>query len=167
VLVYPGLCHGCGGCWLACSEGAITEVPHNVGVVQTGHAGPIQFVRGLLAIGEAKSPPVIRAVKAAIKNTNVVITDAPPGTSCPVVESTRDCDFVILVTEPTPFGLNDLTLAVDMVRALELPFGVVINRADLGTRAVQGYCDEENIRVRFWQRSRTTDKSPRRTRTGR
>ncbi len=147
VLVYPELCHGCGGCWWACPEEAITEVPHEIGAVELGHAGPIRFAGGLLNVGAAKSPPVIKAVKAAAPETGLVIIDAPPGTSCPVVESIRDADFVILVTEPTPFGLNDLKLAVDMVRVLERPFGAVINRADLGDDAVRRYCQQEGIQI--------------------
>ncbi len=147
VLVYPELCHACGGCLLVCPEDAITEVPREMGVLETGRAGPIRFVHGLLNVGEAMSPPVIKAVKAAAPEVELVITDAPPGTSCPVIESVRDCDFVLLVTEPTPFGLNDLKLAVEMVRALKLPFGVLINRADVGDRAVHRYCRDERIKV--------------------
>ena len=147
VLVYPELCHACGGCWLVCPEDAITEVPREMGVLEAGRAGPIHFVHGLLNVGEAMSPPVIKAVKAAAPEADLVITDAPPGTSCPVIESVRDSDFVVLVTEPTPFGLYDLKLAVEMVRALKLPLGVVINRADLGDRAVDLYCRTEGIKV--------------------
>ncbi|MBN2560247.1 MAG: ATP-binding protein [Phycisphaerae bacterium] len=147
VLVYPELCHACGGCWLVCPEDAITEVPREMGVLEAGRAGPIGFVHGLLNVGEAMSPPVIKAVKAAAPEAEWVITDAPPGTSCPVIESIRDCDFVLLVTEPTPFGLNDLMLAVEVVRALKLPFGVLINRADVGDQGVRLYCREGRIKV--------------------
>ncbi|MBU0717226.1 MAG: ATP-binding protein [Planctomycetes bacterium] len=147
VLVFPELCHSCGGCSLVCSDGAITEVPREVGLLETGRAGPIWFVQGTLNIGEAKSPPVIRAVKAAAPEVNLAIIDAPPGTSCPVIESLRGCNSVVLVTEPTPFGLNDLKLAVEMVRALEVPFAVVINCAGIGDLAVQEYCSREGIKV--------------------
>ncbi len=147
VLLYPELCHACGGCWLVCPEDAITEITREMGVLETGRAGSIQFVQGLLNIGEAMSPPVIKAVRAAAVDADLIIIDAPPGTSCPVIESTRDCDFVVLVTEPTPFGLNDLKLAVEMVRALKLPFGVVINRAGIGDHSVQAYCRKNEIRI--------------------
>ena len=147
VLVYPELCHACGGCRLVCPEDAIAEVPREMGLLETGQAGPIQFVQGALNVGEAISPPVIKAVKTAAPETDLIITDAPPGTSCPVIESIRNCDFVLLVTEPTPFGLNDLQLAVEMVRVLGLPFGVLINRADVGDRAVHEYCSKERIKV--------------------
>ena len=147
VLVFAELCHGCGGCSLVCPAEAITEVLHETGKVQVGWAGPIGFVHGLLNIGQAMSPPVIKAVKAAVPPADVVIADAPPGTSCPVIESVRNSDFVLLVTEPTPFGLNDLKLAVEMVRALKLPFGVVINRADLGDRQTRSYCETNRIRI--------------------
>ncbi len=147
VLVYPELCHACGGCWLVCSEGAIVEVPREMGYLESGRAGAIRFVGGTLNVGEAMSPPVIRAVKAAVPEADLVIADAPPGTSCPVIESIRDCDFVALVTEPTPFGLHDLKLAVEMVRALGLPFGVVVNRADAGDQAVYLHCRKERIHV--------------------
>ena len=132
---------------LVCPNRAISEVSREMGKLETGQAGSIRFVHGLLNIGEAMSPPVIKAVKALAPETDLVIVDAPPGTSCPVIESIRGCDFVLLVTEPTPFGLNDLKLAVEMVRALELPFGVVINRADIGDREVQQYCRQNRIKV--------------------
>jgi MinD superfamily P-loop ATPase len=147
VLVYPELCHGCGGCSLVCPANAITEVPREIGLLEVGHAGPIHFVHGLLNVGEAMSPPVIRAVKAAAAEADLVLVDAPPGTSCPVIESVRDADYVVLVTEPTPFGLNDLKLAVEMVRVLELRFGVVINRAGSGDDEVLHYCHRDGIRI--------------------
>ena len=147
VLVFAELCHGCGGCSLVCPAGAITEVLHETGKVQAGSAGSISFVHGLLNVGQAMSPPVIKAVRAATPPVEVAIIDAPPGTSCPVIESVRGCDFVLLVTEPTPFGLNDLKLAVEMVRALKLPFAVAINRADAGDGQTKRYCGLQRIDV--------------------
>jgi len=147
VLVYPELCHACGGCLFVCPADAITEVPREMGKLQTGRAGAVRFVQGLLNIGEAMSPPLIKAVKAAAPEADLVIVDAPPGTSCPVIESVRDSDSVLLVTEPTPFGLNDLKLAVEMVRALGLPLAVVINRADLGDRQGRLYCKSSGIKI--------------------
>jgi len=147
ILVYPELCHACGGCSLVCPTDAITEVPREIGVLEAGHAGRIRFVHGLLNVGEAMSPPVIRAVKAAAPEADLLLVDAPPGTSCPVIESIRGCDYVVLVTEPTPFGLNDLKLAVEMVRVLELRFGVVINRAGLGDDEVLHYCHQDGIKI--------------------
>ncbi len=147
VLVYPELCHACGGCVLVCPVDAICEIPREMGKLETGQAGPIQFVQGLLNIGEAMSPPLIREVKASAPEADWVFVDAPPGTSCPVIESIRNSDFVLLVTEPTPFGLNDLKLAVEMVQALKLPFGVVVNRAGLGDRQTRSYCEEHRIGI--------------------
>jgi MinD superfamily P-loop ATPase len=146
-LVFPELCHSCGGCALACPKKAIIEVPREIGIVETGHAGNVRFVHGLLNVGEAKSPPVIRAVRAAVAKVDWQIIDAPPGTSCPVVATVRDCDFVLLVTEPTPFGLHDLTLAVETVRQIGVPMGAVINRADVGDDHVATYCAVEGIPV--------------------
>jgi len=107
----------------------------------------MQFVQGRLNVGEAMAPPVIRQIKKYINPTRIVIIDAPPGTSCPVIEAVKGSDFCVLVTEPTPFGLNDLILTVEVLRKLKIPFGVVINRSDIGDSKVQNYCLKENIRV--------------------
>lgn len=147
VLVFSELCHGCGGCQLFCPAGAISEEARKSGVVEVGSARGFGLVQGRLNIGQAMSPPVIKAVRNAVSGDGLVIIDAPPGTSCPVVSSIRGSDFVVLVTEPTPFGLNDLKLAVDMVRALGIPFGVVINRADVGNDEVRLYCSRNDIKV--------------------
>ena len=146
-VVFPELCHGCGGCTLVCPEEAITEVPRQVGVVEYGHSGHIEFIQGRLRVGEAMSPPVMRAVKKYVREGATTIIDAPPGTSCPVVEAVKHTDFAVLVTEPTPFGLNDLTLAVEMLRKLRIPLGVVINRAGIGDDGVEAYCRTEGISI--------------------
>ena len=147
VLVHPELCHACGGCVLVCRPGAIAEHLRDTGRLETGRAGPIHFVHGLLNIGEAMSAPLVRQVKAAAPEADLVIIDSPPGTSCPVIESVRGADFVLLVTEPTPFGLSDLKLAAEMTRAMKLSFGVVINRADLGDEQTREYCRVHGIEV--------------------
>jgi len=147
VLTFPELCHGCGGCFLVCPEGAISEKDRQIGVVEKGEANKIAFVHGRLQIGAAISPPLIKAVKKHVDKAKTVIIDAPPGTSCPVIEAVKESDFCILVTEPTPFGLNDLRLAVEMVRILKIPFGVIINRADEGDEGVKEYCSRENIPI--------------------
>lgn len=146
-LVFPELCHGCGGCRLVCPSRAIQEQPRTIGVVETGRAGKIGFDQGRLNVGEPMSPPLIRAVKRTRTEGPITICDAPPGTSCPVVATVRDADYVVLVTEPTPFGLNDLRLAVDLMRQLQRAFGVVINRADIGNDAVRAFCKAESIPV--------------------
>ena len=147
VLIFPELCHGCGACSYLCPEGAISEEGKEVGVVEVGHSDGIQFVQGRLNIGEAMAPPIIRKVKEQIDSEGTVIIDVSPGTSCPVVESVRGSDFCLLVTEPTPFGLNDLVLAVEVARKLQIPCGVVINRAGVGDRKVEEYCLKEGIPV--------------------
>jgi len=144
-LVFPELCHGCGGCALACETGAIREAPREVGVIERGLRDGIRFAHGRLNVGEAMASPVIRALRHMADRSLLTIIDSPPGTSCPVVASVREADFVVLVTEPTPFGLNDLALAVAMVRELNLPFGVLINRSDIGNSAVREYCQAEGI----------------------
>jgi MinD superfamily P-loop ATPase len=147
VLTFPKLCHGCGGCTLACSEGAIREAARVIGVVEQGVSGRMAFLQGRLDVGEAMAPPVIRALLDAAPSEGTVVIDAPPGTSCPVIASVKEADVVLLVTEPTPFGLHDLKLAVEMVRALGLAFGVAVNRAGTGDRAVFDYCAKEGIAV--------------------
>jgi MinD superfamily P-loop ATPase len=147
VLIFPHLCHGCGACSLLCPEKAIKEVNKEIGVVEIGEKDHLQFVDGRLNVGEAMSPPLIRQVKRYINPTRTVIIDAPPGTSCPVITAVRGSDFCVLVTEPTPFGLNDLTLAVEVLRKLKIPFGVVINRCDIGDGKVESYCKQENIPI--------------------
>ena len=146
-LVFTELCHACGGCALVCPTGAIREQPRPIGRLRRGRAGPIRFVEGVLDVGEAMSPPAIRAVKAAVPPTDLALHDAPPGASCPVVETVRGCDFVLLVTEPTPFGLHDLMLAVEMVRAVRIAMGVVVNRMGVGGTAVHEYCAGRQVPV--------------------
>ena len=145
VLVFSELCHGCGGCTLVCPERAITEKDREVGFMETGFTNWMEFIDGKLNIGEAMSPPLIRAVKKNIDKKRTVIIDTPPGTSCPVIETVKGSDFTLLVTEPTPFGLHDLRLAVEMIRTLDIPFGVIINRSDVGDKRVTEYCHCENI----------------------
>jgi len=147
VLIFPHLCHGCGACSLLCPQGAIKEVDKEIGAIEIGAREDIQFIHGRLNIGEAMSPPLIRQVKEYINATRIVIVDAPPGTSCPVITAVKGSDFCVLVTEPTPFGLNDLILAVEVLRKLKIPFGVVINRSDIGDGKVENYCNGENIPV--------------------
>lgn len=147
VLVFPELCHGCGGCLRVCSKGALRELPQRVGVVETFRAGDVTLVQGKLDVGVALAPPLIRALKAKISVPGDTILDAPPGTSCPVVATLRETDYAVLVTEPTPFGLHDLELAVAVVRELQIPFGVVINRTGCGDDRVRDYCREAWIPV--------------------
>jgi MinD superfamily P-loop ATPase len=147
VLIFAELCHGCGGCSLICPENALIEAGEEIGVKEHGTVGNIEFAHGKLNIGDAMAAPVIRSVKSTIDSHELVIMDAPPGTSCSVVTTLLGSDFCLLVTEPTPFGLHDLQLAVDVVRQLDIPFGVVINRADIGDGQVETYCHEEQIPI--------------------
>ena len=144
-LIFPELCHGCGGCSYICPEDAIEEVEREIGVIERGRAGHIEFVHGLLNVGEPMAPPLIRREKKLINGRKTVIIDSSPGTSCPVVETVKGSDFCLLVTEPTPFGLNDLKLAVETVRKLNIPLGVLINCSDIGDRKVWQYCEREKI----------------------
>ena len=132
---------------LVCPTDAISERQIPIGNVESGAADGVKFVQGRLNIGDVRTPALIKKVKEKMSNDGLVIIDAPPGTSCPVIEAIEGIDFCLLVTEPTPFGLNDLKLAVDMVKELKLSFAVVINRSDLGDDKVHRYCDEEDIEV--------------------
>ena len=147
VLTFPQLCHGCAACSYLCPERAITEESRETGVIEWGHSNGVRFVHGKLAVGEAMAPPIIREVKERADSDEVVIIDVPPGTSCPVVEAIKGSDYCILVTEPTPFGLNDLALAVETVRELDIPCGVVLNRAGVGDNKIEDYCREKNIPI--------------------
>jgi MinD superfamily P-loop ATPase len=146
-LVFADLCHACGGCVLVCPVDAIREEPRPIGRLRVGRSGEIHFVEGVLDVGEAMSPPAIRAVKTAVPEVDLALLDAPPGTSCPVVETVRGSDYVLLVAEPTPFGRHDLMLAVEMVRALKVPLGVVLNRAGAGDGKVREYCTSRRVPV--------------------
>jgi MinD superfamily P-loop ATPase len=147
VMTFPQLCHGCGACSYLCPEEAISEEQWETGIVEWGQADGIRFTHGKLKVGEAMAPPIIKKVKEYINDKGPVIIDVPPGTSCPVVEAIKGSDFCILVTEPTPFGLNDLALAVETVRELGIPYGVVLNRAGVGDGKVEKYCQKENIPI--------------------
>ncbi len=147
VLTFEDLCHACGGCMAICPQAAIVEKMRPIGTIEFGQAQGLAFAQGRMTIGAVQSPTMIRVLKEACAREDVLILDSPPGTSCPVVETLHDVDFVLLVTEPTPFGLNDLELAANMVRDLKLPFAVVINRCDIGDRCVKDYCRVEDIPV--------------------
>lgn len=147
-MVFKDLCHSCGGCELVCPQKAISEVEDETGQLMFAKVGKIDFIEGKLNIGKAMSPPVIRAVlDAAEDREGLIVIDSPPGTSCPMITAVNDADHVLLVTEPTPFGLNDLKLAVETVRGLGIPFSVAINRYDAGDDRVERYCLEEDIDV--------------------
>ena len=147
VLTFEQLCHSCGGCFRVCPDDALIQKPLEIGTIECGKAGEIDFASGRLNIGHVRAPALIKEVKKNIRPGTLAIIDVPPGTSCPVVEAIKDADFVLLVTEPTPFGLNDLKLAVELVRELNLPFAVVINRCDIGNEDVEEYCKAEGIRL--------------------
>ena len=148
VLVFPELCHSCGGCELICRNDAITWDERIIGKIEYGKNGNhIDFYHGILNIGEMQAIPIIKSLKRKINSSKNCIIDSPPGTSCPVIESIKDTDYCILVSEPTPFGLFDLKLAVEVVRHLNIPFGVIINRDGIGDTKVEQYCHNENIPI--------------------
>jgi MinD superfamily P-loop ATPase len=137
ILFFPQMCHSCGACSYLCPQDAIREIDRPIGEIEMGHRGDVSFIQGKLAVGETMAPPLIRQVKSSIDPAGITIIDAPPGTSCPMVTAVKGSDFCILVTEPTPFGMSDLHLAIQTVRKLGIPYGVVMNRAeshDLKTR---------------------------------
>lgn len=146
-LIFPELCHGCGGCALVCPQKAICEINRPIGVIETIQAGRITMIQGRLDIGIALAPPLIRAVKSHLRHGVTAILDAPPGTSCPVIATLKGADYVVLVTESTPFGVHDLKLAVDMALKLGIPFGVVINRFGLGDDRAHTFCRQKGIPI--------------------
>jgi MinD superfamily P-loop ATPase len=147
ILVFSELCHSCGGCALVCPKKAITWEKYKIGTLNFGIADGLSLVFGELDVSKPLAVPVIKAVKKQIQDGENVILDSPPGTSCPFVETVRGSDFCLLVTEPTPFGLHDLKIAVEVLRKVAIPFGVVVNRAGIGDGKLYEYCSEENIRI--------------------
>ena len=145
-MVFPELCHSCGGCSIVCPRDAIVEEPRQIGKVFTCQAGDIELIYGELKVGEALSVPVISSVKDRMKEGTVIL-DSSPGSACPVVETVHGTDFCLLVTEPTPFGLHDLKVATEVVRILEIPLGVVVNFAGIGDRAVYEFCERAGIPI--------------------
>ncbi|MBR2435611.1 MAG: ATP-binding protein [Lentisphaeria bacterium] len=147
VLVFPELCHSCGGCLLACQEKALRETSFPIGEIQVRNTDSFQLISGVMNVGYSMAPFVIRALKeyAFAAEHDITILDAPPGTSCSMVTAVRDSDYVILVTEPTPFGLHDLALAHQTLRELGIPCGVIINRADENNGIIEDYCRENQL----------------------
>ena len=147
VLVFTELCHSCGGCLLVCPKNAITEKNLKIGEIKMGVAEGVELVYGELNVGEPMSVPVIKDVKKQIKSNKTVIIDSPPGASCPVIESVHGSDYCLLVSEPTPFGLHDLKIMVQVLEKLKIPFGVIINRAGIGDRKIYDFCEEKGVPI--------------------
>lgn len=147
ILTFPELCHSCGGCMAVCPERAIAEIKRDIGRLEYGRFDAGDFVHGRMRIGEAMSPPLIKKVRERIEPGKINIIDAPPGTSCPVIAAMKGADFVLMVTEPTPFGLYDLKLAVEAVKMLGIPHGLVINRSDVGNDDVWQYARGEKLPI--------------------
>jgi MinD superfamily P-loop ATPase len=147
VLVFPQLCHSCGGCAIVCPTHAVVEEKYQIGTIQMGVADGTELVYGKLEVGEPMPGPVIREVRRQMDESKNVILDSPPGTSCPVIETVRGSDFGILVTEPTPFGLHDLKIMVQVLENMRIPLGIVINRAGVGDQKVYEYCREKGIPI--------------------
>ncbi len=147
VLFFPELCHGCGGCAIVCPREAIKEKKRKIGIIKKGVSNGVELVYGKLDVGEPMATPVIAEVKKQTRPDSTVIVDSPPGTSCPVVESVYNSDYCVLVTEPTPFGLYDLKIAVEVLERLGIPLGVVVNRAGIGDSKVYEYCTDKGIPI--------------------
>jgi MinD superfamily P-loop ATPase len=146
-MIFPDLCHSCGGCWLVCPQKAITPEDETIGSISTGKAGELIFTQGRLIVGKTLVPPLIEAVKDVPGDESWIIFDAPPGTTCPVVATMQGVDFVLLVAEPTPFGRHDLALALELTRQLAIPCGVVINRYEGNPGQVEKFCLREGVEI--------------------
>lgn len=147
VLVFPELCHGCGGCVVVCPEGAVREVERNIGEVEIGVARGMRFVQGRLKPGEPSAVRIVHTELAQIEPDADAVVDAPPGTACAVVEAIAAADFCLLVTEPTPFGLHDMLMAAEITKELEVPSGVLINRAGRRDALIEEACGERGLPV--------------------
>lgn len=147
VITFENLCHSCGGCFEVCPENAVIEKERTLGFIEHGSVNDMEFINGRLEIGQVMVPPIIKKVRSYTDPDHVTIIDAPPGTSCPVIAAMNGADFILLVTEPTPFGLNDLKLAVETVKVLDIPYGLVINRAGMGNDDVKTYSKKENLPI--------------------
>jgi len=147
ILLFPELCHSCGRCTLVCPKKAITEKKHRIGTLKLGLSDNAELVYGELEIGEPMAVPIIKEVKKHVKKDKNVILDSPPGASCPMIETVNGSDFCILVTEPTPFGMHDLKIAVQVLEEMKIPFGVIVNRANIGDKKVYEYCNEKKIPI--------------------
>jgi MinD superfamily P-loop ATPase len=147
VLVFPDLCHSCGGCMIVCPAEAISEEPYRIGTLKRGVAGDVELVYGELDVQRPMAVPVIAEVKRQMKKGKNVILDSPPGTSCPVIQTVKGSDFCVLVTEPTPFGLHDLKIIVQVLENMKIPCGVVVNRAGVGDKKVYQFCGENKIPI--------------------
>jgi len=151
IMVFPELCHSCYACSELCPTSALPMKKNKMGKLRHYHGNNLSFIESRLGIGQEQAVPLIAQTQEYINHhfdsDQLVIFDAPPGTSCPVIEATKDADFVILVTEPTPFGLHDLKLAVETMKALKKDFGVVVNRFGIGNEEVLEYCAQNDIAV--------------------
>jgi len=145
VLVFPEICHHCGACFIACKQGALAAQEREIGVIELNSDNT--FAQGKLKIGEPVAVPVIRKLKEYLRKDIPVILDCSPGASCTVVQSLEDCDYCLLVTEPTPFGLHDLKIAVSLVKKLSKPFGIVINKALDDNSLIKDFCEENSIEI--------------------
>ena len=145
--VFDELCHSCGGCKIVCPYKAIEEKPMRIGYIHEASVDDFELVYGELDIGRPLAIPVIKEVKKKSAKEGLTLLDSPPGTACPVVETVDGCDFCLLVTEPTPFGLHDLEITVDVVKQLKVPLGVVVNFAGVGGKGVYEFCNRENIPI--------------------
>ena len=145
VLLFPKICHHCGACKIACPKDALKEVERTIGEVEANFDGT--FVQGKLDIGEPISIPILSELKMRIREDMLVILDCPPGASCAVVNSIEGCDYCVLITEPTPFGLHDIKIAVQLVRNMGIPFGVVLNKASINNKPIYDFCQSEAIDI--------------------